>query len=246
MNNLNIPEIRVEESIQASIRRRKYMKALIVYWHPEPKSFNHAMFSSAQKALTKAGGEVKISDLHAMAFDPVSSRSNFQSVKDPDFLKLQIEEMHATEINGFSPSLELEMQKVEWCDLMIWQFPLWWFGLPAALKGWVDRVFAMGRAYGGGRIYETGVFKGKRALLSLTTGGPAEAYTKDGFNGDIFGILKPIHRGMLEFVGFDVLSPQIVYAPVRMSEEQRERELELYEKRLYEVFGETPIEIGRY
>jgi len=46
---------------------------------------------------------------------------------------------------------------------MIWQFPLWWFGLPAVLKGWVDRVLAMKRTYGGGRIYETGVFRGKRA-----------------------------------------------------------------------------------
>jgi hypothetical protein len=49
---------------------------------------------------------------------------------------------------------------------------LWWFGLPAALKGWAERVFAMGRTYGGGHIDETGVFRGKRALLSLTTGGP--------------------------------------------------------------------------
>jgi NAD(P)H dehydrogenase (quinone) len=47
---------------------------------------------------------------------------------------------------------------------------LWWFGLAAALKGWVDRVFAMGRTNGGGDIYEAGVSRGKRALLSLTTG----------------------------------------------------------------------------
>jgi NAD(P)H dehydrogenase (quinone) len=129
---------------------------------------------------------------------------------------------------------------------MIWQFPLWWFSLPAVFKGWVDRVFAMGRIYGGGRIYDTGVFKGKRALLSLTTGGPADAYTKEGFNGDIHGILRPIHRGMLEFVGFDVLAPQIVYAPVRMSDEQRKLELEQFERRLSTITGEKPIHVGRY
>lgn len=54
---------------------------------------------------------------------------------------------------------------------MIWQFPLWWFSVPGILKGWVDKVFAMGRTYGGGRIYEKGVFQGKKAMLSLTTGG---------------------------------------------------------------------------
>jgi hypothetical protein len=82
------------------------------------------------------------------------------------------------------------------CDLMIWQFPLWWFGVPAILKGWVDRVFAMGRTYGGERFYENGVFKGKRALLSVTTGGPEAVYQKGGWNGDIQAILRPIQRGM--------------------------------------------------
>ena len=222
------------------------MKAFIVYWHPEPKSFNHAMFSAADKALTEAGWEVKTSDLCSKSFDPVSSRKNFQTVKDPDYLKLQIEEMHAAAVKGFSPDLEEEMQKLEWCDLMIWQFPLWWFGLPAVFKGWVDRVFAMGRIFGGGKIYETGVFRGKRALLSLTTGGPADSYAKDGFNGDIYGILRPIHRGILQFVGFDVLAPQIVYAPVRVDDAQRKQELEQFGHRLSKISEELPIEVGRY
>ena len=116
------------------------MKAFIVYWHPEPKSFNHAMFLAASKALTDAGWEVKTSDLCSMSFDPVSGRKNFRTVKDPNYLKLQIEEMHAAEVKGFSPDLEEEMQKLEWCDLMIWQFPFWWFGLPAALKGCRESV----------------------------------------------------------------------------------------------------------
>jgi NAD(P)H dehydrogenase (quinone) len=94
-----------------------------------------------------------------MRFDPISSRKNFSTIKDPNYLKLQIEEMHATEMNGFSEEIESEIRKLEWCDLMIWQFPLWWFGLPAVLKGWVDRVLAMGRTYGGNRIYKSGFFR---------------------------------------------------------------------------------------
>jgi NAD(P)H dehydrogenase (quinone) len=226
--------------------RRRMMKAFVVYWHPEPRSFNHAMFITAKRALVESGWEVKTSDLYEMAFNPVSSRANFQSVKDPDYLKLQIEEMHATEVDGFSADIAAEMAKLEWCDLMIWQFPLWWFGLPAVLKGWVDRVFAMGRVYGGGRIYGQGVFKGRRAMLSLTTGGPADAYVKGGFNGDIQGILRPIHRGMLQFVGFDVLAPHIVNAPVRKSDEQRESELEQFRRRLADIAGERPIDVGQY
>ena len=222
------------------------MKALIVYWHPEPKSFNHAMLVTAIEALTAAGNEVQSSDLHAMAFDPVSGRTNFTTVKNPDYLKPQLEEIHATEHQGFSQDLEAEMAKVAWCDLMIWQFPLWWFSVPAVLKGWVDRVFAMGRFYGGGRIYETGMCTGKRAMLSLTTGGGEEHYRRGGFNGDMMGILRPIHRGMLQFVGFDVLAPHIVYGPAHMDDRQRLAALEHYRQRLACIDEEQPIEVGPY
>lgn len=222
------------------------MKVLVVYWHPEPRSFNAAMLHTARETLTGLGHEVRVSDLHAMRFDPVSGRHNFTTVKDPGYFKPQIEEMHASEQNGFVPAIEEELGKVEWCDLMIWQFPLWWFGLPAALKGWVDRVFAMGRTYGGGHVYGTGVFRGKRAMLSLTTGGPEGSYRKDGFNGDLMGVLRPIHRGMLEFVGFEVLAPHVVYGPVRLSDEERAQQLAAYAARLANLAGESPIEVGPY
>ena len=222
------------------------MKVFVVYWHPEPQSFNGAMFRAACKTLAGAGHEVKTSDLHEMRFDPVSSRNNFTTVKDPNYFRQQIEEMHAAEMNGFSAEIESEMQKIEWCDLMIWQFPLWWFGLPATLKGWVDRVFAMGRIYGGGRMYQTGVFRGKRALLSLTTGGPEATYHKGEFTGDIAGILRPIQRGMLQFVGFDVLSPQIVYGPARMTDEQQKQQIVAYARRLQRITHEAPIDVGIY
>jgi NAD(P)H dehydrogenase (quinone) len=222
------------------------MKAFVVYWHPEPQSFNGAMFRAACDALAAAGHEVRTSDLHAMRFDPVSSRNNFTTVKDPDYFKPQAEEMFATESNGFCALIEAKMEKLLWCDVMIWQFPLWWFGLPAALKGWVDRVFAMGRIYGGKRIYEGGVFRGRRALLSLTTGGPEEVYRKGAFNGDMAGILRPIHRGMLQFVGFDVLAPQIAYGPVRMTDEQRRQHLADYAARLRRIADESPIDVGIY
>ena len=222
------------------------MKVFLVYWHPEPRSFNAAMFDTARATLATAGHEVRTSDLHQMRFDPVSGRKNFKTVKNPDYLKLQIEEMHASEMTGFSAEIEAEIEKMEWCDLMVWQFPLWWFGLPAMLKGWVDRVFAMQRTYGGGRIYQSGVFRGKRALLSLTTGGPEDAYRKGAFNGDIAAILRPIHRGILQFVGFDVLAPQIVYGPVRLTDEQRNSALASYAERLRSIGDESPVDVGIY
>ncbi len=113
------------------------MKVLIVYWHPEPKSFNGALFQTAISYLETQGHDVRTSDLHSMEFNPVSGRHNFTTVKDDTYFKQQFEEIHASENAGFAPDIEAEIQKIEWCDVMIFQFPLWWFGLPAALKGWL-------------------------------------------------------------------------------------------------------------
>jgi NAD(P)H dehydrogenase (quinone) len=222
------------------------MNVLIVFAHPEPKSFNGALFETAVETLRAAGHTVATSDLYRLGFDPASSRRNFTSVKEADYLKLQVEELHASEVGGFAPEVEAEIAKIEAADLMIWQFPLWWFGLPGILKGWVDRVFAMGRTYGLGHIYGTGVFRGKRALLSLTTGGPEEAYAPDGFNGDIEAVLRPIHRGMLEFTGFEVLAPQIHYGPVRVDAAQRAAWLVAWAGRLRAIEQEVPMTVGRY
>ncbi|GAA0550203.1 NAD(P)H-dependent oxidoreductase [Chitinophaga japonensis] len=222
------------------------MNVLIVYAHPEPKSMNNAMFKAAVEALTAAGHQVQTSDLYAMQFDPVSDRANFTSVHNPAFFKQQLEEVHATEVNGFASFIDAEQQKVEWCDLMIWQFPLWWFSVPAILKGWVDRVFAMGRMYGNGHFYENGISNGKKAMLSLTTGGAEETYIEGGLHGDLAGILRPLHRGILEFNGFSVLPPQVVYGPARMTEDGRRQELDNWQQRLRDIVNEPVFTVGAY
>jgi NAD(P)H dehydrogenase (quinone) len=214
------------------------MNVFIVNAHAEPRSFNGALFRTAQDTLRAAGHLLTVLDLYAMKFDPVSDRRNFTTIKNPEFFKQQIDEMHATEVGGFAPDVEAELRKMEMCDLMISQFPLWWFGLPGILKGWADRVFAMGRTYGGERFYENGVFKGKRALLSLTTGGPEGVYQKGGWNGDIHAILRPVQRGILRFTGWNVLAPSIVYAPVRVTDEERQASLRAWAARLRAIENE--------
>ena len=222
------------------------MNILIVYAHHEPKSMNGAMYRTSVDFLRAQGHQVRTTDLYAMQFDPVSDRRNFKTVHDSEFLKQQLEELYATEQHGFDELIELEIRKLEWCDMMIWQFPLWWFSVPAILKGWVDRVFAMGRVYGQGRIYQNGVFKGKKALLSFTTGGAAADYKPDGFNGDLYGMLRPLHRGVLEFTGFSVLEPHVVYGPARREKEDLEAELNRWKTRLSQIENEESIEVGQY
>lgn len=217
------------------------MKVFIVHAHPEPQSFNGAMTAAAVEALGDAGHEVQVSDLYAMEWDPVSDRRNFMTVKDAHFYKQQAEEVYASEHGGFAPELQEEMHKLFWCDCLILQFPLWWFGLPAILKGWVDRVFAMGRTYGGGRWYDKGVFAGRRALCSLTTGGPASIYGADGLNGDLAQILYPVNHGILAFTGFAALPPFVVYGAGRLSEAGRVLELARYRECLLRLERIEPI-----
>jgi NAD(P)H dehydrogenase (quinone) len=218
-----------------------HMNVFIVHAHPEPHSFNAALTDTAVRFLESAGHTVQVSDLYAMQFDPVSDRRNFTSVADAGYFKQQREELHASETGGFAADVLAEIEKLEWCDALILQFPLWWFGMPAILKGWADRILVMGRIYGGGRWYDNGTFAGKRAMLSLTTGGPESIYLSDGLNGDIQQILYPINHGILRFTGFDVLPPFIAWGPAHADNDTRTSYLAAFRQRLVEFDTSEPM-----
>ena len=196
------------------------------------------MLRESKDVLLAAGHEVQVSDLYEMRFDPVSDRRNFTSVSDPLRLNQQAEESYASRHNGFVPELRAEMDKVAWCELLIFQFPIWWLGMPAILKGWVDRVFAVGQAYGGGRFFANGVMAGKRAMCTVTVGGLNKDYDGTGAYESIDKVLYPIHRGILAFTGFSVLPPFIVYSPARIQEAGRQDCLMQYRRRLTAVASE--------
>ena len=201
---------------------------LIVHAHPEANSFCSSLKETAVNHFTNKGFNVRVTDLYAMSFNPVGGVGDFKELKHNEYFKYQAEQVNAYENNLFVDDVKLEMKKLEWCDVLIFNFPLWWFGLPAILKGWVDRVFAMGFVYGNGKgVYENGFFRDKKAFLCLTTGGPDIAYN-GGKNGNLMEILYPINHGMLYFAGMKVLPPFISYSPVRKSNEELEEEINRY------------------
>jgi NAD(P)H dehydrogenase (quinone) len=176
-----------------------------------------------------------------MAWNPISDRGNFSTVVDPVYLKQQVEEQHASKEAGFTTLVESEIQKLEACDLLIFSFPLWWYGLPAILKGWVDRVFAMGRIYGGGKYYENGLGKAqKRAMVIMTTGGSAASFSQFGTNLSLDRVLAPIEHGIFWFNGFLPLDPFVAWNPARMSPEERQALLFRLDERLRRLEHETP------
>lgn len=208
------------------------MNILIVYAHPEPKSFNGAMKDLAVSILTKQGHQVKVSDLYEMKFKALADQEDFAELEYPEFLKEQSEQNFASGKGKLAQDIVAEQEKLLWADFLILQFPLWWFSLPAIMKGWVDRVFTTGFSYGGGKLYDKGGLKGKKAMLTLTTGGPASRYSPTGLNEDIEKILFAINHGILHFVGMEVLPPFIAWSPARVGDESRKQYLEDYRQRL--------------
>jgi len=217
------------------------MKVFIVYAHPEPKSFNGALKDLAVSELTRLGHEVKVSDLYAMRFNPVAGRHDFTAPENPDCLSYMAEQRHAAKTGTFAPDIRAEQEKLLWADFVIFQFPLWWFSLPAILKGWFDRVMASGFAYGRdvGK-YETGGLKGRKAMLSVTTGAAEGAYTRHGIDGDIHEqILFSVNHGILFFTGLQPVQPFIAYR-VAHDEERRRKYLEEFRNRLHRL-DELPL-----
>ncbi|HLO04252.1 MAG TPA: NAD(P)H-dependent oxidoreductase [Symbiobacteriaceae bacterium] len=143
------------------------MNVLIVYAHPEPRSFNGALKDGAVAALSQAGHQVQVSDLYAMNFNPVVHPSEFPERANPDHFHLQREQRNAVLTGTVAPDVAAEHAKLIWADLLIFQFPLWWGSMPAIMKGWIDRVFSVGTIYG----RETYAIEGKKALLSVTLSG---------------------------------------------------------------------------
>ena len=212
------------------------MKILIVYAHPEPRSFNGALKDLAVETLRSTGQEVVVSDLYAMKFGAVVGTDDFRCDRaDPKFLSIAHEQTHTFKTGAFAADITAEQQKLLWCDLMIFQFPMWWFGMPAILKGWVDRVFARGFAYMPGHKYDTGLMKGRMAMVSTTTGTSEDTYAPDGIDGAMIDVLWPIHNGIFRYTGFEVLPPHVAYMPGKIESEARVAYLTSYKQRLLDI-----------
>jgi NAD(P)H dehydrogenase (quinone) len=208
------------------------MNVLIVHAHPEPTSFNHALTAAATAALTEAGHRVTVSDLYAEGFNPVGGRHDFTTEADPARFHYQAEQDHAARTGGFAPDLVREQRRVAQADLLVLQFPLWWGAPPAILKGWFERVLAYGFAYLDGQRFDTGVFRGRRALFGVTTGGTPARFAPDGVYGEIDRVLWPVERLTLAYMGYAVEPPFVAYAAPRVEPGERAAYLTQWRERV--------------
>ncbi len=107
------------------------MHVLTVLSHPDPVSFSHAIAVRFMAGAKAAGHTTELADLHAEGFDPrwsLPDLAQFDNKPMPD-------------------DVLTEQARIERCDALAMVFPLFWWGMPAMLKGWIDRVWSWGWAY---------------------------------------------------------------------------------------------------
>lgn len=228
------------------------MNVLIVYAHPEPQSLNGSLRDFSVQRLEAAGHEVQVSDLYVMQWKATLD-ANDSTAQPGNRFNPSLDSQQAFAQGLQSKDIELEQEKLLWADTVILQFPLWWFSVPAILKGWVERVYAYGFAYGVGEHsdvrwgdrYGEGTLAGKRAMLIVTTGGWESHYAQRGINGPIDDILFPIQHGILHYPGFEVLPPFVLYRTGRVDEARFAEACNALGQRLDELEQTSPIPFRR-
>ena len=134
------------------------MKTLVVFSHPRRDSFCGAVMDSFTAGLTAAGHGAEIADLHAEGFDPRLSEAD-----EPDWSNPR---------KRYTDAVLAEQARIARNEAMAFIFPVWWWSMPAMLKGWVDRVWNNGWAYGDAKLPH------RKALLIGTASGSAATYEK--------------------------------------------------------------------
>lgn len=135
------------------------MNVLVVYCHPVPTSFVAAVRDRVVEALERRGHDVRVEDLYAQGFGP----------------SLTAAERLAHREIGVEPELQEYATNLRWCDSIVFVYPTWWSGMPATLKGWLDRVWARGVAWDlpPGASTVRGRLRNVRRLAIVTTHGSA-------------------------------------------------------------------------
>ncbi|MBG6581859.1 NAD(P)H-dependent oxidoreductase [Pseudomonas aeruginosa] len=217
------------------------MNVLIVHAHNEPQSFTRALCDQACETLAGQGHAVQVSDLYAMNWNPVASAADFAERADPDYLVYALEQRESVKRQSLAADIQAELDKLLWADLLILNFPIYWFSVPAILKGWFDRVLVSGVCYGGKRFYDQGGLAGKKALVSLTLGGRQHMFGEGAIHGPLEDMLRPILRGTLAYVGMQVLEPFVAWHVPYISEEARGNFLRAYRARLENLEQDVPL-----
>lgn len=161
------------------------MKNLIIYAHPNPSSLNHFLKESLVKHLAAHNQEVIVRDLNGLGFDPV----------------LSLDDMIGQRKGEVAEDVKTEQSYITWADQITFIYPIWWTGLPAIMKGYIDRVMSYGFAYRYTKGVQEGLMKGKQVIIINTHGKSHSEYHESGMSQ---ALILTSDLGIFTYCGFQV------------------------------------------
>lgn len=202
------------------------MKHLIIYAHPNPESVNARLKQKLEEHLLNDGHHVKVRDLYRISFNPILSPEDLIGQR-----------------NGMvTEDVRQEQEHITWADCITFIHPIWWTGLPAILKGYIDRVFSYGFAYSYARGKQEGLLTGKKAVVVNTQGKSAEEYRETGMDE---ALSLTSDQGIYAYCGLEIMKHFYFDKADRATSKAMERwtgeMLELYSSGLHLHKSETTI-----
>lgn len=142
------------------------MKNLIIYAHPNESSLNHYFLQTIIESLQVQNNEIEVRDLYQLNFDPI----------------LSLNDMRGQRMGKVSEDVKREQDFISWADHITFIYPIWWTGMPAMLKGYIDRVMSYGFAYCYDQGVQKGLLKGKQTVIINTHGKSHNEYESMGMD----------------------------------------------------------------
>jgi putative NADPH-quinone reductase len=172
-------------------------QVLIINGHPNKNSYNYALAAAYAKGASKANASISQLNIADLDFNPnLATGDQYNSELEPD--------------------LQAAVEKIKKAEHIVWVFPMWWYGAPALMKGFIDRTFLPGIAfkYVEGKAFPNKLLKGKTARLIITADTP-QWY-------DVLFMKKPainqLKKGTLQFCGINPVKVTYI-APLIKSKE---------------------------
>lgn len=161
------------------------MKHLIVYAHPNASSLNSYFKQLIVDSLQQANHEIVIRDLYELQFDPV----------------LSLEDMNGQRRGQVADNVRAEQEYITWADHLTFIYPIWWTGMPAIMKGYIDRVMSYGFAYRYDQGVQKGLLAGKPVVIINSHGKSNAEYEAIGMDK---ALVLTSDKGIYTYCGLDV------------------------------------------
>ena len=161
------------------------MKNLIVYAHPNSGSLNHFFKQIVLESLQESGEEIAVRDLNEINFNPV----------------LSLDDMNGQRMGTVADDVKTEQDFITWADRIIFIYPIWWTGMPAIMKGYIDRVFSYGFAYRYDQGVQKGLLTGKKTIIINSHGKSNAEYEAMGMDK---ALILTSDTGIFTYSGLEI------------------------------------------